>query len=140
MGFVRLIHHSHYDPAKRRFKSLAFKTSSSEREADPGVSVIEYDCAIRVSGSVCLHVETFYPKHQSPTIFWEIPEGTIPDECRCEQIPSDSGDDCHYDIKDLADSRARRISKAIAIDQCRICDEAGNPRVLTLDDLAPQEE
>jgi hypothetical protein len=98
--------------------------------------VVEHECALRVSGSVCRHVEAFYPKHKSPTIFWELPDEVIPNQCECIQVPSDSGDDCHYDIKGLTDPQTRQISKAISIEQCSICDEAGNPRPLTLDDLA----
>lgn len=66
-----------------------------------------------------------------------MPDEVIPNQCECIQTPSDSGDDCHYDIKGLTDSQARQISKAISIEACNICDEVGNPRPLTLDDLAP---
>ena len=133
MAFIRLIHRSDYNWRTGRFQDIAFKRP----RGSTGISVIEHDCAIDASGSVCRHVEIFYPKHGSPTIFWPIPEDVLPQESRFEAELSDTGDNCHYNLVDISLGQADKVRKGIKVEECSICNDDGTIRQLTLDDLPP---
>src|SRR5258708_11209390 len=125
MGFIRLIHHQHYDPDKKRFKSLAFKPSSN----NTGISVINTECIIQTSGSVCEHIQIFYAAVAgAPPIFWNIPIDLLPEGCSLDQHPSSGGDDCHYNLTGLTEKQARDIFIKVPLEDFNICLEDGEYR------------
>src|ERR1051326_2210471 len=132
MAFIRLIHRDHYDATRGCFQDFAFKAP----RRGTGISIIDYDCAIRVSGSICRHVDTFYPKFGSPTIFWPIPLDAFPAANAIAEL-SDTGDGCHHNITNMTDGEARRIRKGIKVEDCFICNADGTTRQLTPADLPP---
>jgi hypothetical protein len=46
---------------------------------------------------------------EPPHIIWIFEDNIIPDGCEWIQKDSDSGDRCHYEIKNLKDKEAKRI-------------------------------
>jgi len=130
MAFIRLIDREHYVYRKSRFSSLAFKDYDAT-----GVSVIDLDCAERANTSICRHVELHYRSYLDPTIFWDIPDDRIPGEYPTIEDATE-GDDCHYNIKNMPKEVAERLSKAIPVGECLICED-GVARPLTLADLPP---
>ncbi len=131
MGFIRIIHPKHYDPDTSRFRSLAFKPSS-----DGGISVISRECIEQTGSSVCAHIAKFYASVLGdPPIFWEIPKAVLPPNCQFIQDPSDTGDDCHYNLIGLSDRESRRIIKQAPLNEMSICVENDEHRPLAESDL-----
>jgi len=46
---------------------------------------------------------------EPPHIIWTFKDDIIPDDCEWVQKDSASGDRCHYEIKNLKDSKAKKI-------------------------------
>lgn len=132
MGIIRLIHHRHYDPDRKQFKSLAFKPSSD----GSGISVIDTDCILRKNSTVCEHIQRFYQKVAgAPAIFWDIPLQSLPEDHRLNQANSDAGDDCHYNLVGLTETEAKNIFKKVPISDFKICTDTGEFRPLSESDL-----
>jgi len=130
MGFLRLIHHIHFDHDTGKFKSLAFKNSGD----GSGISLVEKECAINASPTICGHIHRYYPNVVGePAIFWHVPEG-ITSTCKLEQKTSSTGDICHHNMKGLSDPDARRAIKDVPLNEMMVC-ENGTYRPLTLSDI-----
>src|SRR5947209_6596898 len=122
MGFIRLIHQQHYDPEQKRFKSLAFKPSSD----GSGISVINTDCALQNSPTICAHIHRYYRETAgTPPIFWDIPTEIL-ELCQFVQQIGSTGDECHYNLTGLTEREARTIFKSIRLLDFHICTETGN--------------
>jgi hypothetical protein len=132
MALIRLIHRDHYNAKKGRFQDLAFKNSRD----GSGISVVDCDCVDAADANSCSHVDRYYPAYRTPTIFWTIPRERLPEECDIAEEISNTGDECHRNLKGISANDADRIRKTIAVEQCSICDD-GKVRELTLDDLPP---
>src|SRR6266568_8714955 len=118
MEAIRLVHLRHFDPKRRRFTSVAFKNSSK----GGGVSIIERECALRTSASVCHHIATFYREIAGyPAIFWLFDTEILPSSTQLDNVPSDSGDDCHYNIRGVSDDTLRDIFVAVPISAFSVC-------------------
>ena len=120
----------HYDPDERRFNDLAFKASSGD---NPGASIINMECGIEATGSICAHISKHYPGvGGDPAVFWEFDSGLIPSQCRIEQVDSDTGDKCHHEIKGVSKTSLNRVLRDLRktwdIGQLSICDPlCGSP-------------
>ena len=130
MPFVRLIHRDFYDENRGYFQDFAFKAP----RGGLGISVVERDCATRLSTSICQHIITHYPRFASPPIFWQLPDGLY----ASDRITPDAsgGDPCHHNINPESAGHTDRIRKSIRVDDCEMC-ENGTIRPLTLNDLPP---
>jgi hypothetical protein len=113
MELVRILHPDEYEPQKKRFRSTAF-----EPYVDMGdISVFEENCAVVASGSICRHVEVFYPETvpggTPPQAFylWRFAKTALPTGCAVNQKTSDSGDGCHYNISGLTKKAAMKWFK-----------------------------
>src|SRR5436190_4011842 len=127
MGFIRLIHQRHYDPDEQRFRSVAFRPSTD----GSGISVIDADCILRSSASICEHIRRFYPDVSgTPAIFWDIDPEVLPENCQLAQQTSLTGDECHYNLKGLSKEEARAIFKEVPLTEFKICTETGEYRPL----------
>ncbi len=132
MGFIRLIHKQHYDPDKKRFASLAFKPSSD----GSGISVVDTDCILRTSSSICEHIERFYRDVSgTPPIFWDLQPQILPENCQLIRQRSSTGDDCHYNLVGLSEKEARAIFKAVPLTDFNICINTEGYRPLSISDL-----
>src|SRR5215210_256921 len=134
MGFVRVLHHHHFDLRHGRIVSYAFKNSSD----GSGISVIDAECADLESGSVCQHIARYYPGQTDvPAFFWRIPDGTLPapPACRAVQRDSASGDRCHFDLQGLTDRQSGRLIKNAGRGDLRLCTESGIDGELTAEDI-----
>ena len=132
MQFVRVIHPRHFDKNLKRFQSLAFKPSTSG-----GISVFCHKCAIETSGEICKHIEKYYAEISgTPSIFWLFDTCILPVNHSIDQSPSNTGDDCHHDIKGLTDKESARIFKNNAIfpSSFQIC-SCPNQRTLDIVDI-----
>lgn len=114
MEVIRLIHHKHYDPDSKRFRSLAFRNSSN----DGGISVVDIECIVRQiqnEETVCDHVLKFYPNIAGqPIIYWIIRTRNIEKEnpdinLKLEEKESHTGDICHINIKGLSNNKAKNF-------------------------------
>src|SRR5690242_20146878 len=132
MGFIRVIHHQHYDTRTKRFSSLAFKGSSD----GSGISVFDKECAIQTNGCICGHINRHYTKIcGSPPIFWDIPSSTIPRECKLDWKCSVTGDECHCNILGIEDKEARAMIKGAALCEFSVCSEDGCTKPFLEEDL-----
>lgn len=108
MEAIRLLHRRHYDYRRRRFTSVAFKNTGE----DPGISIIDYECILNTSNSICSHIREYYQRTAGePPIYWRFNTEILPAEIELEQEDSLSGDKCHYNIKGLHDKEARKFFK-----------------------------
>ena len=132
MGFIRVIHHRHYDRHKRRFTSPAFKNSND----NSGISVIDKDCALRTSPGICEHIQRFYPDVAgTPPIFWEFHPEILPENCRLDPQKGPDGDDCHFNVVGLSEKEARAIIIKVPLSDFNICIGNGEYRPLTESDV-----
>src|SRR5262245_61798604 len=131
MAYVRLLNFkNHYSRELRRFKSYAFQDS----EDGSGISVIDCDCAERASGGICVHCAKRYASVAgTPMLYWEIPQEIFRDHWSIAQDEAD-GDECHYNLKGVADREGKNIITKVKIEEVMICAEDG-PRYMTDDDL-----
>ena len=139
MEFIRLVSPRYFDRQKQRFQSWAFQNSSENRGG--GISLIEKDCIVAgTSPSICEHVRRYYESTAGDVvIFWEVPSD-LPAGARLEQKTTDSGDSCHYNLRDLSDNQAKQYFKSAApsLEGFRICD-GDHHRELTLEDITRYE-
>jgi hypothetical protein len=109
MDAIRLLHRRHYDYRRRRFTSVAFKNSGE----NPGISIIDCDCILNNSNSICSHIRKFYQRTAGePPIYWRFNTELLPNKIELEQENSASGDECHYNIRGLSDREARKFFKS----------------------------
>lgn len=131
MRAARLIHAKHVDRKRRRFSSQAFNNSSD----GSGISIVDRECVDNHGDEICAHISKFYPGQVGdPIIFWEIPADIIPSYCKAEPEPSETGDDCHYNIKGWGDKEARDVFIRLLPEAFEVCDQSG-PRPLTQTDI-----
>ncbi len=123
MGLLRVIHPRHFDPSRGNFQSLAFREASD----GSGISVFDKDCALQASGTVYNHIQRFYPPPVSgePIICWEIPVAMIPNECQIVPVLSESGDDCHYDLRGWPKKAARSLFVSLELERFALCTPPG---------------
>src|SRR5258708_6328817 len=108
MGYIRFVNLRYYDAKLGRFQSLAFRNSNN----DGGISVVDRECSQRASPGICEHIEKFYKKVAgSPAAFWEIPPELLHEGCSFDPEPSDTGDNCHYNLMGMTDNQAKAILK-----------------------------
>lgn len=69
-----------------------------------------------------------------PAIFWSFNSEELPNECSLVRSPSTTDDECHYDIIELSNHRARTFFLRYSIFNFKIC-ENDNDRVLEISDL-----
>ena len=85
---------------------MAFKNSSDSS----GISVISLSCITSKNRNICEHIHLFYKTIiGTPIIFWEFEDNILPQNSTFQQSPSATGDDCHYNIKNLTNREARKI-------------------------------
>lgn len=131
MEYVRLFHPNHFDSRLGRFKSSAFKNSSN----GGGASIFELDCGIKISGDVCSHIKRFYPNvGGDPAVYWVFEADELPQGSSLEAAPSNTGDLCHRNIKNVSDTYLRSIVIKLKTTNFMICDAAGT-RSLRAEDL-----
>jgi hypothetical protein len=132
MELILLLHISQYDANCGRFTSDSFKESS--REYGGGISVVDRDCAVAKSDSICAHIRRFYSGiTQEPPIFWFF-DSSILRGSELENEPSTTGDLCHRNIRNFPRKEARRIFRAQDMFTFKICAPEGI-RNLTSEDL-----
>jgi hypothetical protein len=132
MGYYRLFHPDHFDPARGKFSDVALLKSS-----DDGISVVDGECVNRSGRSICAHFRKYYSRVAGePPIFLEIPQEYIP--TKSSIVESGSSKRCHKLIAGLSKKEMLSMSKAmtrnIPINQFRICDGTGS-RELTIEDV-----
>ena len=134
---IRTIHIRHFHPRRKRFTSEAFK-----RFGD-GISVFDHECALGVSGDVCGHIRRFYQPGAAsePPIYWAFDTGSLPSGHRLVRETSASGDDCHYDIRDMSNTAARSFFKPFneAFEQFLVCRPDGPASPPTRSELVEME-
>lgn len=126
----------HYSAHKKRLSSAAVTPSSGNN----GLSVFDASCARRTSGSVCSHLERYYPTIiGEPPCFWEFDVADYFPEGHVE--PTESGvippDPCHQEIFGYRSSdkkSLRAVAAKIPITDLNRCD-SGRAMVLNAHDL-----
>ncbi|MGH9850983.1 MAG: hypothetical protein ACREBD_14190, partial [Blastocatellia bacterium] len=90
------------------------------------ISVVERNCAIHTSSTICQHLARFYPNQVGdPVIYWEIPNNKIPEACRFEQQTSTTGDDCHFNIYGWNRNQTRKTFIALQLKDFTVCSPDG---------------
>ena len=135
---VRLLHKNHYDFNDGRFKSLAFRPSST----GGGLSVVSNDCAVRKSGDICSHIRKFYGNTRivsDPPIFWAFLKEILQIEVRVVMEDGESGDECHCNVYGVTQQQAKQFFKAFqkrhGITNFSFCDPKVGLRSLAVEDL-----
>jgi hypothetical protein len=132
MELVLLLHISQYDEKLERFRSSCF-----ERSEDSGISVFVQECAEDTTGSVCAHARAFYGEVAGePPTFWAFDEAILPEDYSLDEVPSVTGDDCHRNIEDVSNNRAKKFFKKQQAENpsFQICD-GDESRPLTEEDI-----
>ena len=122
MEAVRILNPIHYDLRQQRFNSTAFRPSSVAHGG--GISVISVDCIDAGGRTICEHLHTFYAKTAGTTpVYWRFSTEVLPDGHQLEQEDSPTQDDCHYNIRGLSKSDARRVFKSATanLDGVSVC-------------------
>ncbi len=88
---------------------------------------------------MCAHVKRYYSSvpgvMSHPPIFWEFDSASLPEgsEAMCEI--GDTGDPCHYNIKNLSKNRAHKFFKANSDGKIKVCACSGivdfNPEIIS---------
>src|SRR5882724_6133027 len=112
MELVLLLHISQYDES---LDPPRFRSSCFERSGDgTGISVFDRECAEETTGSICAHARAFYGEIiGEPPIFWSFDEAILPEGYSLDEVPSDTGDDCHRNIEGISDNRAKKFFKKL---------------------------
>jgi hypothetical protein len=108
MALVRIIHPDEYESHDKRFKTSAFEPSD-----DGGISVVDTDCAVLASQTVCEHVVQNYPTliaGPPPVTFylWTVPD--LPAGCGVSN-PAGYQDPCHRNITGFSRGKAKSFFK-----------------------------
>ena len=141
MQLIRLLRHNYVHPVENRFVSEAFKNYGGAGKADGGFSVVEWECVERMGKSVCAHLGQYYPgfSRDGKTFFFRFDSSLLPPGHSLVQTPSDTGDDCHHDIRGVSDKTLKSwFKKAFpGIESFLVCAETGEIRPMTEADLLP---
>lgn len=133
MPLINLIHIADYDRTRGRFRSEAFEPSSAEHGG--GISVFDAECAMVRSGSICAHARKYYPTvANEPPIFWQFDFSILPAGVTIDKTPSNTGDECHRDLKNVGKKPARRVFIEQPLTDFLICTKEGI-RNLTQEDV-----
>ena len=119
---------SKYEPGKGRFRSECMENSSD----DSGLSVVSLPCVSNKASNPCDHGRAYYPNiaGDAPIFFVFVPS-EIFGECSLEEVPSDSGDDCHRNLKGVSDKQAKKLMQNklpvgnVNFSQFKICAQDG---------------
>src|SRR5580692_2098123 len=106
MELVRILTLNHYEERLKKFTSLSFKNSSTNKGS--GISVLCVKCTLEQSSGICEHIKRKYDKHTTPPIYWKFSASLLPTDCRIE-LDKSQGDECHYNIFGLTDKEAKSI-------------------------------
>ncbi len=60
-------------------------------------------------------------------MFWIFEDNILPDGCELEQSTSNTGDECHYNIKKIADKDAREIIISLPPSDIQVCNNKTTP-------------
>jgi len=128
MRYVRLTHPRHWVENENSFASSAFKRSSQERGA--GASIIDYDCAIDASASICAHIGRHYADTAGEPVVFFLFEGTdLPPSRRIVQKDGPGNDKCHHEVLDVTDGALRKKLRSLQTGAFMICED-GQTRAL----------
>src|SRR6266508_4320703 len=135
MGFFRPLHRKHYDSERG---GCGFSSSALDLRNREPFSVVEVECAIDASGSLCAHISKYYNEQTGdPQVYWPIRDSDIPSTCRIEPETTASGDHCHRNIHGWSRNSARGTFKRLKLDDLMVCIPEGE-RALTKADLENQ--
>ena len=136
MQAVRILNiEKHFDRRKKRFTSLAFKTTG---QTAPGISIIDRECIRQMDHSICEHIRIYYQQIASqPPAFWVFDTSLITEGHTIEPGVSSTGDKCHCDIRGLSKRQAKNFFKAFSGDlkNFQVCDDDFSSRTLSRTDL-----
>jgi hypothetical protein len=118
------------------FNDMAFKSTGNPL----GASIILEHCGVDASGTICAHIDKFYPGVGGrPAVFWRFDDSQIDAACWIEQTDGGNNDDCHHEIKagtkNALNNILRRYRKAWKINDLSICDGENGERPLTQADI-----
>jgi hypothetical protein len=118
MLFVRAVHINKFSRSKKRFQSC-FSNHQG------GISIFDKECAVRQSGSICNHISKYYYSAvDSPIIYCIFSTEIVQEVLTKNKVKSKAiykisgsttGDECHYDIENLKNSEADKLTP-----ECRI--------------------
>ena len=129
--YIRILQKRWYINDIGRFASAAFKNYGG------GISVIHERCISDNDRTVCEHLIQYYRSvDEPPFVIWKFTRNSLFNGCEFQQSVSDSGDNCHFDIVNLSNSRAKRIFNQYnnPTEHQQICDNA-EPRAMRESDL-----
>ncbi len=135
MELIRIIHPRFWYKEDGRFNSGAFSKSGS----NSGVSVLSRVCVDQHEHGlgICGHVYHYYRRISSiPAIFLEFKSENLPSQHKLKNTPSDTGDDCHFDILGMTTGKCRRFIIEIPLTDFDFCYSAQGHRRLTEGDIA----
>jgi hypothetical protein len=114
MPYIRALHVNKYNYLKGRFNSDSFRNHQG------GISIIDFDCAVKASNSICNHLAKYYSHILSEPAFFCIFdfEEIVITYQQANEAPiiispsqSDKGDECHYNIINFKDKLTDKFSK-----------------------------
>src|SRR5438034_406452 len=75
--FIRTVPSSSYVRSKGRFASSSFDPSDD----GSGISIFDENCALAASGSICMHIQNFYPSliKDNVAAYFRAPYEMLPD-------------------------------------------------------------
>lgn len=114
MLLIRALHVRKFSELKGRFNSDSF------RNLNGGISIFDYECSIKSTGSVCGHLSEFY-NHivGQPAFFCRFEFNDLVNDFQLAngqnieiiQSDSDKGDKCHHDIVNFKDKLTDKFSQ-----------------------------
>src|SRR5438552_10216559 len=131
MEYIRLIHWRYWDRRKKNFQSLAFQNSSESK----AVSVVDRECTERHEREICTRLNGFYAKYSPCFAIWIFDAELLPEGAKFTSEPSDSGDECHRNLRGLTNSQAqnffKRHTRPNTVEVMLYCGADGLPQSLT---------
>ena len=100
--------------------------------------MIDRQCIFASGRTICEHIRTYYPTAASePPIFWIFSTDILPQPSILVSTISTTGDECHYDIRQLSDKQRRDVFETHAhnIAGLSICSDDGSYQVPTVEQL-----
>src|SRR6266496_5008346 len=137
MEYIRLVHWRYWDKRRKNFQTLAFQNSSESK----AVSVVDKECTERDGRDICTRLNRFYAKYSPCFAVWIFDARLLPEGAEFTDERSDSGDECHRNLRGLSDSQAKsffkRHTRPNTLKVLLYCGADGSPQPLT-DQLADE--
>jgi hypothetical protein len=133
MECIRPLNPKKYDRKSNKWFETAFRNNKGS------LSILDGECAIHISGSICGHIRKFWETVPGiigdPIIYWKFSDALFPaGRYTVEQQTSAKGDPCHCNVHGIPDAELYPLIENRPLNEFTVCDN-GNDRPLAMHDL-----